>query len=145
MPYPSPQQRRIPTTRETVGAEFVRPNGKVETQVDHSKTIGSTVDADIDTQVVFRKVPYSCGCFWPEVDPGGVCAECAEGDASPNVCKVHFVVCECGTPCCWKHSHPTAERTARRCSRCHLRQKNEEMKTAVVGFLSRLARAVFFK
>jgi hypothetical protein len=135
----------MPTTRETVAAEFIQANGKVEAQVDHSKTVSSTVDADIDAKVVYRKVEYSCGCFWPDVEPGGVCAECAKGDASPNVCKVHFVVCECGTPCCWKHSHLTEDRKASLCSRCHLREKNKAMKAAVLGALGRIARGIFFK
>lgn len=145
MPYPSHQRHRMPTTRETTGAEFARADGQVETQDQYSKVTGSSPDADIDARIVHRKVELTCGCYWPDVEIGGVCALCIQKGTGANVCKTHYTVCDCGTPCCWKHSHATDDPKTRECERCHLREKNKAMKEAVLGFFGRLARRIFFK
>ena len=145
MPYPSRQQRHVPTTREIVAAEFARADGNVETQGSYAKIAGSSPEADIDAKVVHRKVELSCGCYWPNVEVGGVCAECAKEGTGPNVCRTHYVVCACGTPCCWKHSHPIDDQTTRLCARCHLRNKNQALMAAVLAMSGRAARHLFFK
>jgi len=145
MPYPSHHQRRMPTTREVVGAEFARADGQVETQGNYAKVTGTTPEADIDAQIIHRKVELSCGCYWPDVEVGGVCAECVKEGAWPNVCKTHYVVCDCGAPCCWKHSRPSDDEALRLCTRCHLREKNTTLKAAAFDMLGRAARRIFFK
>lgn len=145
MAYQSRQPRRTPTTREAVGAEFARADGNSETQGNYAKIIGASPNADIDAEIIHRKVELACGCYWPEAEVAGVCTACTSDAPSPNVCKAHFVVCECGTPCCWKHSHPTEDATRRVCDRCHLRGKNKATKAAVWDGLRRAARRVFFK
>jgi hypothetical protein len=145
MPYPSRQQRRVPTTREAVSAEFARADGQVEAQSSYAKVTGSTPVADIDAQVINRKVELSCGCYWPDVEVGGVCGECTKEGNAPNVCKDHYVVCDCGAPCCWKHSHPVDDQTARLCPRCHLREKNKARKAAVLKAIGGAIRRLLFK
>ena len=87
MPYRSHQQRRVPTTRETIGSEFARADGNVDVQGSYKKAVGSTPDVDIDANVVHRKVELCCGCYWPDIEVGGVCAECVTEGVTPNVCK----------------------------------------------------------
>lgn len=145
VPYPPHHQRRVPTTRETVSAEFARADGNCETQASYAKVTGSTPGADIDAQVIHRKVELSCGCYWPDVEVGGVCAECTREGAGPNVCKDHYAVCICGAPCCWKHSRPMDDQAARLCSRCSLREKNKALKATVMDTLGRAARRIFLK
>ena len=145
MPYPSHQRRRRPTTREAVSAEFTRADGNVDTHGNYSKVTGSSPSADIDAQIVERKAELSCGCYWPDFEIAGVCAECVKEGIAPNVCKAHYAVCDCGTPCCWKHSHALEDQAKRLCERCHLREKNKAMKEAVIGTLGSLARRIFFR
>ena len=145
MPYPSHHHRRMPTTRETVSTEFVRADGTRERQTRYEKMTGSTPVADLDSDANNRMVELPCGCYWPDVEVGGVCAECVREGTSPNVCKVHFTVCACGTPCCWKHSCPLEGQAARLCSRCHLREKNKALKAKVADIVGRAARRIFFK
>ncbi|MCB9852826.1 MAG: hypothetical protein H6819_07000 [Phycisphaerales bacterium] len=145
MAYQSRQPRRTPTTREAVGAEFARADGKSETQGNYAKVIGPSPNADIAAEIIHRKVELACGCYWPEALVAGVCDTCTNEAPSPNVCKAHFVVCDCGAPCCWKHSHPTENATRRKCDRCHLHEKNKATKAAVWDGLCRAARRIFFK
>jgi len=145
VPYPSHHQRRVPTTRETEKCEFARTDGNLDTYGDYSKTMGSSPEADIDAEVVHRKVELACGCYYPDVPVGGVCAACASAGSSPNICVAHYVVCRCGTPCCWKHSHPLDDHAERLCGRCHVRENNKALKEALLEKLGRAVRSVFFK
>ncbi len=145
MAYQSHQPRRMPITREAVDAEFTRADGQSETQGNYAKVIGPSPNADIDAQIIHRKCELACGCYWPDVEVAGVCSGCIREAPSPNVCKSHFVVCDCGTPCCWKHSHPSNDGPSRKCDRCHLREKNKAMKAAVWDALCRAARRIFFR
>ena len=139
------RQRRMPSTRESFFTEFGRADGHVDVEGIYAKVTGSSQRADIDVQATDRKTELSCGCYWPEVEVGGVCAECVREGSAANVCKTHVVVCSCGTPCCWKHSHPIDDQTSRLCNRCHLRQKNELLKAVALEVSVRLARGVFIK
>ena len=145
MPYPSHQHRRIPTTRETIESEFARADGNVDVQGSYKKVVASTPKADVDHNVVDLHVELCCGCYWPDIEVGGVCAECVNEGVTPNVCKNHYFVCRCGTPCCWQHSKPTDDGPARLCARCHLREKNKQLKANVLDMLKRAARRIFFK
>jgi len=143
MPYPSHSQRRVPTARSTMGAEFAHADGQLDAQAHFAEVIGSSPEADVDKQTVHRKVELSCGCYWPDAEVAGVCAECAASGAASNVCKKHYVVCDCGTPCCWRHSAPSDDGAKRLCSRCRLRAKNESLKTTVLNGLNAALRRIF--
>jgi hypothetical protein len=143
MPYPSYSQRRIPTTRATVGAEFAHADGRVDAEGNYAEVIGSSTEVDIDKQVIHRKVELSCGCYWPDADVAGVCAECVAEGTPSNVCKAHYVVCPCGTPCCWRHSHLLDDQTTRLCTRCYLRAKNKALATTILNGLGSAVRRFF--
>jgi len=145
MPYPPHHQRQMPIAKEEEKTEFTRADGSVEVQGSFTKTTGPVPDADIATQIAHRKTELSCGCYWPDVEIGGVCAECGQQGTSPNVCTRHFVVCGCGTPTCWKHSHASEGGTPRLCQACHRREKNKALKAAASDLLRRAARRIFFK
>lgn len=144
MPYSSARSWRTPANRETTATEFIRADGSREALGRCTKQTALNPDGDVDTVVVRYKAELACGCYWPDAEVGGVCTECAGERVNPNVCKAHYVVCQCGTPCCWKHSHPTDDGTTRICTRCHIRTRNKACKAAVVGALGRIARRLFF-
>lgn len=144
MPYPTYSGRRVPTTREVSRVEFKHADGQVETHSENAKVVGASPDADLDALVTTHKIELGCGCFYPEAHVAGVCAECVRQKLAANLCKMHFLVCECGEPCCWKHSRLTQDRTRSLCSRCHLREKNKTMFRAVLVTLRRLGRAIFY-
>lgn len=120
-------------------------DGKVEFQGSYTKVIGSTQEADIDAQAICCLVELTCGCYWSDVDVVGVCAECTSEGTGPNVCKAHFVVCDCGAPCCWKHSYASEEPTTRVCSRCHLREKYKAFRVWLLDSLGWITRLIFVK
>lgn len=130
MPYGANRQRCVPTSREMAGAEFAHANGTVDAHGSYAQVVGPTPDADIDKRIIDRKVELSCGCYWPDAPVAGVCAECAAAGGISNVCVSHFVVCSCGTPCCWRHSHEVDQST-RICTRCCLRAKNQALKESI--------------
>lgn len=143
MPYRPFQPRRSVVTKETVAAEFTRADGSQSQHGSFSKSTGSSAQVDAEVQVVLQKMELACGCYWPDADVAGVCGECADKGDSPNVCKNHYYVCACGTPCCWKHSHPEKTGAGRLCTRCHIRAQNQARMTAITGAVGQLARFMF--
>jgi hypothetical protein len=144
MPVQPFRPHQQPTAKKTVMAGFTRADGIRDEQGSYTKRMGPSLDADLDEIIVHEKTELACGCYWPDAQVGGVCPECIQDGGSPNVCKAHYLVCQCGTPCCWKHSSPLEDGKTRICSRCHIRAQNKAFKAAVVGALGRLARRVFF-
>ncbi|MBP7935818.1 MAG: hypothetical protein KA354_14315 [Phycisphaerae bacterium] len=145
MPYSPPPVRRVPVTRETVISEFTRGDGSQNTQGSFTKQTGPGPGVDVDVVVVNQKIELACGCYWPDAEVAGVCAECAKEGDRPNVCKTHYFVCACGTACCWKHSSPCDDGKTRICTRCHLREQNKAFKAAVTGKLAHAARWLFWQ
>lgn len=145
MPFPQYTTRQVPTTRETDKVEFRHADGQTENFTQNSKTVGNSQEADIDAQVTAHKLELGCGCYFPENAVAGVCAECTRQHLPANVCKSHFVVCECGEPCCWKHSRLAEDRDKSLCSKCRLREKNKAMLKSLFTSVRRFARAVFFE
>jgi hypothetical protein len=145
MPYPQNTGRRVPTIRQTISVQFTHADGQAKNHPENAKVVGSTPEADEDTFITDHKLELDCGCFYPNVEVGGVCAECVRQGLPANICKEHFVVCECGEPCCWKHSRPARDRKGSLCPRCHLREKNAAMLKSAADGIRRICRAIFFR
>ena len=145
MPYPQNTGRRVPTMRQTHSVEFTRADGQTSNHPVNATIVGSTPQADHDTIVVVHQRELACGCFFPNIDVGGVCAECVRKALPAHICKEHFLVCECGEPCCWKHSQLAEDRKNSLCLRCHLRAKNATMLKSAADGLRRIGRAICFK
>jgi len=143
--YSPHQQRRTSVTRETNVAEFTRADGCTDSHGRYTEQTSSSPDVDAERFVVDQKCELTCGCYWPDAEIAGVCAECVQEEVAPNVCKAHYVVCRCGTPCCWKHSHLTEDGQARLCTRCHIREQNKALKSALVSTVARVTRWIFVK
>ena len=145
MPYPQNTGRRVPTTRQTHSVEFTRADGQTSNHPVNATVVGSTPQADHDTFVTDYQIELACGCQFPNANVGGVCGECVRLGLPAHICQAHFLVCECGEPCCWKHSRLAEDRVRSLCPRCHLRAKNATMlKSAGNGF-RRILRAIFIK
>jgi hypothetical protein len=145
MPYPQNSPRQIPTTREADKVEFRHADGQAENFTQNCKTVGSSQNADHDAEITAYKLELGCGCYFPEHSVAGVCAECARQQIPANVCKSHYVVCECGEPCCWKHSRLSEDRGRSLCSKCRLREKNKTMFKSLYETVCRTARVIFFR
>jgi hypothetical protein len=126
-----------------MGAEFTHADGQVDLHGNYAEVLGASPEADVDKQVIHRKVELSCGCYWPDAEVAGVCAQCAAEGTASNVCKAHFVVCACGTPCCWRHSAPANDSLARLCERCQLRAKNKALAAAIQSGLRGVLQRIF--
>lgn len=143
MPYPpGGTPPHVPTTREIVGTEFERADGTVDGHTHFAKVVGPSPAADLDAQVLQRKVELACGCYSPDAEVVGVCAACAAEGKTANVCKTHFAVCPCGTPCCWRHSRPTDDPTIRLCQRCSVSRKNDARSALAVDIVKRVAQSL---
>ena len=144
MPYAPQPPRRDLNTQESVVVRFQRRDGQAEIHVSVQKTSRSSPQVDLDTQTLHQKVELGCGCYWPEVEVAGVCADCDEAGEPPNICQAHFVICRCGVSCCWKHSHPLDTGQGRLCRRCHRREQNQAFVAAVTAKAKGIARWIFF-
>lgn len=145
MPYPQNTGRRVPTTRQTHSVEFTRADGQTCNHPVNATIVGSTPQADHDTFVIDHQRELACGCIYPLVEVGGVCTECVRQGLLAQNCKEHFLVCECGEPCCWKHSRLAEDRSRSLCPRCHLRARNATMLKSAADGLRRIGRALLFK
>ncbi len=143
MPYPSGgTPPGVPTTRETVSTEFERADGTIHGHTHFAKIVGPTPAADLDAQVLQRKVELACGCYSPHAEVVGVCSTCAVERKTADVCKAHFVICPCGATCCWRHSRPTDIPIFRICLRCVRHQKNVDREALTVDLVKRVARSL---
>jgi hypothetical protein len=135
----------MPITREVVMSEFNYADGAQGTQTSSTEIVGPGQNIDVDHVTIHENTELACGCFSPAAKIAGVCAECAREGHHPNVCTAHYVVCRCGTPCCWKHSRPVEDTAARICSRCQIKEQNKATKAAVVGGTKRALRWLLFR
>lgn len=133
----------IPSAKKEATTEFYDRDDKLGRSTGYSEHTRSTPEADIHTSKVYAKVELACGCYWPEREVGGRCARCASRHANADVCQQHHVICKsCGESCCWQHSRESKEDTSVRvCLRCHRKEKRR----ALLGWVGRILRDVFFE
>lgn len=144
MPYSSSGAGGVPAVRETAQTQFTRADGQVETHEQFHKISAVGPSGDVDSQTTECRHELACGCL-SDKQVGGVCSECAKTHVTAMVCKEHFVVCQCGEPCCWKHSRLSEKPPVSLCQRCHLRQRNKAMFQGLGLALSSIASKVLFR
>ncbi len=130
MPYPSPPSGSG-GYRKTEIVRFSRRDGTGRTQVPFQEAAGPTPQADMEEGSAHDKAQLGCGCYWPDAAVVGACDACMQAHEPAEVCEKHYVVCACGAPCCWRHSHPIDDATERQCTHCHLRAQNKAALTAI--------------
>lgn len=144
MPYPNGNApRRVPVAREVVSTEFQRADGQVDGHTHFAKVVGPSPAADVDAQVLQRKVELACGCYSPDAEVAGVCQTCAAAGVTANVCKAHFAICACGASCCWRHSRPVENSPQRICERCNLQRKNDARLHSAGELVKSIGRTIF--
>jgi len=144
MPYSSSAARGVPSVRESARTEFSRADGQVETHAHYQKVMAAAPNGDVDTQTTACKTELACGCI-SEKEIGGICSECAKTHVTAIVCKEHFVVCECGEPCCWKHSRLSEKPPVSLCQRCHIRQQNKAMFRGLASAVRSVVSKILFR